>query len=57
MGTLVFICPVTGRAVQGLVPEEETTDPDIYHTVDCLACGQVHLVNPITGRVLRPGEE
>jgi GMP synthase (glutamine-hydrolysing) len=28
METLVFVCPVTGRPVQGLVPEEESTDPD-----------------------------
>ena len=57
MGTLVFVCPITGRPVQGLVPDEETNDPDAYHTVDCLACGQVHLVSPTTGRVLNPGEE
>jgi hypothetical protein len=30
METLVFVCPVTGRPVQGLVPEEESTDPDSF---------------------------
>ena len=35
--------------------EEVSDDLDAYETVTCLACRQVHLVNPTSGKVLRSG--
>jgi len=59
MGTLLFRCPNTGRSVQGWLAEGlSEEDENTYHTIECLACGQVHFVSPATGRVLRlPGED
>jgi hypothetical protein len=58
MGTLLFTCPNTGRRVQGLLSEEaDDADENTYHMIECLACGQVHLIGPVTGRVLRPSED
>jgi len=43
--------------VQGFVAEEVFDDPNTYESVTCLACRQVHLVNPPTGKVLGADEE
>jgi hypothetical protein len=43
--------------VQGWSAEEVSPDQaDTYETVTCMACQQVHLVNPATGDVLGSGD-
>jgi hypothetical protein len=48
----LYRCPNTGYRVQGFVAEEVSEDSEVYETVTCNACQQVHLVNPTTGKVL-----
>jgi hypothetical protein len=58
IGTFLFKCPNTTHSVQGWLDEGIYEDENTYHTIECAACGQVHLVSPTTGRVLRrPGED
>ena len=47
----LYRCPVTGMNVQGLTSDDEASaNGDIrYQTVKCLACGQLHFVNPSEG--------
>ena len=53
MAPFLFRCPNTGQRVQGWTAEEVSPDEaDTYETVTCIACRQVHLVNPATGEVL-----
>jgi len=52
MATFVFRCPSTGLKVQGWSAEEIPDEPNTYETITCTACGQLHLVNPSTGRAL-----
>jgi hypothetical protein len=54
MISVVYRCPVTGRKVQGWVPEDVSASPDgkTYVSIACIACGKPHLVNPSTGSVL-----
>lgn len=52
----LYRCPCTGLNVQGWSADEPTERGDYsFEAVTCLACGQVHLVNPKTGKVI--GEE
>jgi hypothetical protein len=48
----IFRCPNTGRNVQGFLAEEIAKDINTYNSITCLACRQLHLVNPTTGKVL-----
>jgi hypothetical protein len=58
MATRVFLCPNTGQRVQGWFADDESENGgETYQTVNCLACGQVHMVNPKTGKVLGADEE
>jgi hypothetical protein len=50
--TFLYRCPTTGQTVQGWSAEEVTDDDTAYESVACLACTQVHLINPKTGKVL-----
>ena len=51
--TFLYRCPTTSHKVQGLVRgNARSTDDTVYETVTCLACNGVHLVNPMSGRVL-----
>jgi hypothetical protein len=57
MAQLLYRCPETKRTVQVWVAEPpDGKAPDgggeSYETVRCLSCGQLHLVNPTTGKVL-----
>lgn len=56
MATFLYRCPNTSSMVQGFVQgfvaEETPGNPDAYESITCLACRQLHLVNPTTGRVL-----
>lgn len=54
MPTFLYRCPNTGFRVQGYTPEQ-TSDDGAYEVVTCAACSRVHLVNPMTGKVM--GEE
>jgi hypothetical protein len=50
----LFRCPITGGQVHGFIVEEETSgnDHDPYEPVNCLDCGQIHLVNLRTGEAV-----
>jgi hypothetical protein len=53
MATVVYRCPTTGLNVQGWLSDGPPDgEREVYETVKCLACTQVHLVNRSTGRVL-----
>ena len=53
MVPFLYRCPNTGLKVQGWSADEITEDEaDTYETVTCTACGQLHLVNRESGRVL-----
>lgn len=52
MAALVFRCPATGLNAQGWFLGEAPIDEGTYEAVSCLACGQAHLVNRFTGKVL-----
>lgn len=51
MRTFLYRCPKTNFNVQGHV-ESEPDGPDHYVAQQCPMCGQVHLVNPLTGKLL-----
>jgi hypothetical protein len=57
MATFVFRCPNTGLNVQGWSAEEISDEPNAYETITCTACGQLHFVNPATGRALGDRQE
>jgi hypothetical protein len=45
--------PTTGLRVQGWTADDPTEHSDgMYESVTCHACGQVHLLNPKTGKTL-----
>ena len=48
--TFLFRCPVTGFTVQGLDHFPEEKDRYIAHA--CPDCGNAHLVNPRTGKLM-----
>jgi hypothetical protein len=53
MATLIYRCPATGSNVQGWFADNATADEgEVYETMTCPACTRVHLVNPVTGKVL-----
>ena len=52
MATFVFRCPNKNLHVQGWTIEAVTDDDAAYVPIQCVACGQIHYVNPATGRVL-----
>ena len=52
MPPFLYRCPNTGHRIQGYVAEELQDDADTYELITCPVCGQVHLVNPATGKVL-----
>jgi hypothetical protein len=58
MATCLFRCPSTGHRVQGWFADNGSVNGDeTYEGVTCLACRQVHMVNPKTGKVLGADEE
>ena len=58
MTPFLFRCPNVGLQVQGWRAEDVSQqNGDTYETVTCTACTQVHLVNPVTGRVLGADDE
>jgi hypothetical protein len=58
MATGLFLCPNTGDRVQGWFADDGSgKEGQTYEAVACLACRQVHMVNPRTGKVLGTDEE
>jgi hypothetical protein len=57
MATVLFLCPNTGDRVQGWFADDGSgKDGETYDALTCLACRQVHMVNPRTGKVLGTDE-
>ena len=52
MAPYLYRCPYTGLNVQGWSADDVSENGNMYETLTCLVCGQVHLVNPRTGRVI-----
>jgi hypothetical protein len=58
MPTFLFRYPNTGYRVQGYSAEHVSGGvADTYEPVTCAMCRRVHLVNPMTGRVLGEKDE
>jgi hypothetical protein len=58
MAPFLFRCPTVGLQVQGWVADDPSADHgNSYATITCLACQQVHLVNPATGAVIGADDE
>jgi hypothetical protein len=57
MPTVLFRCPITGHNVQGWIPDDTGADPphQVFVSLRCGACGQMHAVNPATAEVLGTG--
>lgn len=52
MPPFLYRCPNTGDNVQAWAADDHEDDEMTYVQVTCLACAQVHLVNPKSGKVL-----
>jgi len=54
MKPTLFRCPVTGKLVQHFIAEiaSDLQGHDRFEAVKCLACGQAHMSNVTTGKVL-----
>jgi hypothetical protein len=53
MATFLYHCPKTRQRVQGWVADEPTRSQEQdYEAVNCLACGGVHFVNPVSGKTI-----
>jgi hypothetical protein len=50
MATFIFRCPCTGCNVQAHT-EDNDKEGQTFETIACIACQQLHLVNPQTGKV------
>jgi len=57
MPAFLYRCPNTGHKVQGFVAEQVSENDDAYEAITCLACKQVHLVNPASGKVIGADDE
>jgi hypothetical protein len=57
MPPFLYLCPNTGFQVQGFAADDDDVleeGSDAFVVVSCLACGQLHFVNPKTGKA--PGQ-
>jgi hypothetical protein len=57
MAPFLYRCPATGRQVQGFSATDLPEGSEEYEAVTCLACAQIHFVNPGTGKVLGGEDE
>jgi hypothetical protein len=58
MATVVFRCPMLGVHVQGWFADDGSENGgEVYDTLTCAACRQVHLVNRASGRVLGAADD
>lgn len=51
MRNFIYRCPVTTLNVQGSADDGDT-ESEVVVPQTCLACGQVHLVDPRTGQLV-----
>jgi hypothetical protein len=51
MATFLFRCPNKNLRVSGWTVDDPSDD-STYAPVQCVACRQLHYVNPATGKVL-----
>jgi hypothetical protein len=57
MAAVLYKCPSTmGIRAQGWIAEQVSRDQDTYLPLQCIACKQMHYVNPATGRVIGGGD-
>jgi hypothetical protein len=49
---IVFKCPQTGLNVQHRLTEAPEDGAEIHVSVPCPACTRLHLINPVTGKLL-----
>jgi hypothetical protein len=56
MASFVYRCPNTSLNAQGWLADEPPAS-EIFDALTCVACRQVHFVNPRTGKVLGADEE
>ena len=54
MVPFIYHCPATGLKVQGLSDKQ---DPSALETVNCLACGKLHVVEPKFGQGQGPAPD
>jgi hypothetical protein len=53
MPAFLYRCPIVGMKVQGWIADDPSeANTERFESLTCLACAQVHLVNPKTGKVL-----
>jgi hypothetical protein len=52
MATFLFRCPNKNLLVQAWTADDLSGDDAAFFPVECVACRQMHYVNPTTGRVL-----
>ena len=52
MAMFLFRCPNKYLRVQAWTADEPPGDDAAFFPVECVACRQMHYVNPATGRVL-----
>jgi len=58
MATFIYRCPNTSLNVEGwLADEPPANEGETFDAIICVACRQVHLVNPRTGKVLAADDE
>ena len=59
MAAFLFRCTATGAQTQGWI--DDVTHAEIgendYISVSCIACGQLHMINPKTRRLLGGNDE
>ena len=55
--TFLYRYPTTAQTVRGWSADGVTDDDTSYQSVTCLACAQLHLINPKTGKVLGAKED
>jgi hypothetical protein len=54
MNPILFKCPATGQNVQWRTEEisSEKGGPVAFKGIACPACTRLHLINPVTGKLL-----
>jgi hypothetical protein len=57
MAAFLYRCPTVGMRVQGWVADDPSADDNTYESMTCIACRQVHLVKPSTGKVLGANDD